>query len=141
MFVFTISAIVYMIVSMIILDVLYALSYYSKRIKMGSACKCLRRNTLWELWNNLWDELVELFQVKNWQEFQDEFSDVCWSIGRFRSEIWLRLLWFVRFSEQDWLVLRFINDGKFYKKCMNRFQTHACIRSARHLKNGKCPLM
>ena len=72
-------------------------------------------------------EIWELFQVKNWEEFKDELSDVAWGVGRiiagFRRKAYVRVP----------------GDGRHYKKAVGRMHDYGCKRSPRFLVNGRCP--
>ena len=72
-------------------------------------------------------EIYELFEVKSFEEFQDELSDIAWGIGRilggFRKKAYVRI----------------IGDGIHYKKVVDRISEYGCMRSKRFLVNGKCP--
>lgn len=72
-------------------------------------------------------EIWELVAVKNWEQFKDELSDICWGIGRiiagFRGKAYVRVP----------------GDGRHYRKAVSRIQEYGCKRSRRFLVNGRCP--
>ena len=72
-------------------------------------------------------ELWELFEVKSFEEFKDEFSDICWGIGRiiggFRGKAYVRVL----------------GDTIHYEKVVARIEEYGCMRSLRFLIDGECP--
>ena len=72
-------------------------------------------------------ELWELFEVKSFEEFKDEFSDICWGIGRiiggFRGKAYVRVL----------------GDTIHYEKVVARVNEYGCMRSKRFLIGGECP--
>ena len=72
------------------------------------------------------DEAVELFEVKSWDEFKDEWSDIMWGVGR--------LLGNLMGKAYIWIW----GDGLHVDKMRRRMQEHGCVRSARHLVDGKC---
>jgi len=72
-------------------------------------------------------ELWELMEVKSWEEFKDELSDISWGIGRiiggFRGKAYVRVP----------------GDRIHYEKVVNRIEDYGCIRSKRFLIDGHCP--
>jgi hypothetical protein len=72
-------------------------------------------------------ELWELFEVKSFEEFKDELSDICWGLGRiiggFRGKAYVRVL----------------GDQIHYEKVVARVNEYGCMRSKRFLVNGECP--
>ena len=72
-------------------------------------------------------EFYELFEVKSFEEFRDELSDISWGIGRliagcFRKE-----------------YIRIPGDRIHYNKVMDRVNQYGCMRSKRFLIDGRCP--
>jgi hypothetical protein len=72
-------------------------------------------------------ELYELFEVKNFDEFCDECSDISWGIGRLLAG---------RFGK---VYFRVPGDRRHYNKVANRMMEYGCTRSRRFLVNGRCP--
>lgn len=88
-------------------------------------CGCVS-NKEGELSNRLrdiWDEVVE---VKDADEFLDEWSDVMWGVGR--------LIGY--FKKVDYV--RVWGDEKHVEKIKKRMDEYGCVRSRRHLVDGKC---
>jgi hypothetical protein len=71
-------------------------------------------------------EFFELFEVKSFEEFKDEFSDICWGFGRLIAGIVGKV------------YVRIPGDTMHYEKVMNRMNEYGCVRSKRFLKNGNC---
>lgn len=72
-------------------------------------------------------EIYELFEVKSFEEFKDELSDIAWGIGRIIGG--LRKKAYVRIP----------GDSIHYYKVVNRINEYGCMRSKRFLIDGKCP--
>lgn len=72
-------------------------------------------------------EIYELFEVKSFEEFKDELSDIAWGIGRiiggFRKKAYVRIP----------------GDGIHYRKVVERINDYGCMRSKRFLVDGHCP--
>lgn len=72
-------------------------------------------------------EIYELFEVKSFEEFKDELSDIAWGVGRilggFKKKAYVRI----------------IGDGIHYNKVVARIDEYGCMRSKRFLVEGKCP--
>jgi hypothetical protein len=72
-------------------------------------------------------EIWELMEVRSFEEFKDELSDIAWGIGRiiggFRGKAYVRVL----------------GDGIHFKKVVARVNEYGCMRSKRFLVNGECP--
>lgn len=72
-------------------------------------------------------EIWELMEVKSFEEFKDELSDISWGIGRiiggFRKKAYVRVF----------------GDGIHYRKVVDRIEEYGCMRSRRFLINGECP--
>jgi len=72
-------------------------------------------------------ELWELFEVKSFEEFKDELSDIAWGIGRiiggFLGKVYVRVP----------------GDGIHYEKVVARIEDYGCMRSKRFLVDGRCP--
>jgi hypothetical protein len=72
-------------------------------------------------------ELFELFEVKSFEEFRDELSDISWGVGRLIAGLFGKV------------YVRIPGDGIHYKKVVNRVEEYGCMRSKRFLVNGRCP--
>lgn len=75
---------------------------------------------------DIWDELVELAEVKTLDEFWDEWSDVMFGVGRL-----LGYFYGVKY-------LSLYGDERHVKKIVARMEEYGCVRSKRHLLDGKC---
>ena len=72
-------------------------------------------------------ELYELFDVKSWEEFKDELSDVAWGFGRILGGL------------MNKAYVRIPGDGIHFDKVASRVEEYGCMRSKRFLVNGECP--
>uniref|UniRef100_A0A6C0JJW2 Uncharacterized protein n=1 Tax=viral metagenome TaxID=1070528 RepID=A0A6C0JJW2_9ZZZZ len=88
--------------------------YTNEGVGLGTRCQ------------DIWDELVELFEVETVDEFLDEWSDVVYGIGRL-----IGWFWGVEY-------VGVYGDARHIKKIEGRMREHGCIRSRRHLIDGKC---
>ena len=95
---------------------------------MVDLCGCIsnKEGDLGMRLSEIWDELVELSEAKDWEEFKDEWSDVVFGVGRL-----LGYFWGVKYVSL-W------GDERHVKKIEARMLEHGCVRSKRHLLNGKC---
>ena len=75
---------------------------------------------------DIWDEVVELVEVKTMDEFLDEWSDIVFGIGRL-----VGYFWGVNY-------VRLYGDERHMEKIRNRMVEYGCVRSRRHLVCGKC---
>jgi hypothetical protein len=89
-------------------------------------CVCNKEGDLGMRLCEIWDELVELSEAKDWEEFKDEWSDVVFGVGRL-----LGYFWGVKYVSL-W------GDDRHIKKIKARMLEYGCVRSKRHLLNGKC---
>lgn len=100
-------------------------------------CNCLKprewREALADIFSRekvdgkLRGELWELFEVKSFEEFLDEASDISWGIGRLVAGL-------VGKS-----YVRVLGDRLHYEKVMKRMNEYGCVRSKRFLVEGECP--
>jgi len=72
-------------------------------------------------------ELWELFEVKSFEEFKDELSDISWGFGRILGG----------FLKKPYV--RIPGDGIHFDKVASRVEEYGCIRSPRFLVDGQCP--
>jgi hypothetical protein len=72
-------------------------------------------------------EIYELFEVKSFEEFKDELSDIAWGIGRIIGGL------------MNKPYVRIPGDGIHYNKVVDRIKEYGCMRSKRFLVDGKCP--
>jgi hypothetical protein len=72
-------------------------------------------------------EIWELFEVKSFDEFCDEASDIAWGIGRLLAGCFGKVYW------------RIPGDRRHYSKVASRMNEYGCTRSKRFLIDGKCP--
>jgi NTP pyrophosphatase (non-canonical NTP hydrolase) len=92
-------------------------------------CGCLRneKGELVKRLKEIWDEVVEVFEAKDWEEVKDEVSDVMFGLGRLGGYVCGRVyvsVWY---------------DGRHVRKIEKRFEEYGCVRSKRNLVGGKCP--
>ena len=80
----------------------------------------------WQRVKDIWDEVVELAEVKSMDEFWDEWSDVVFGVGR--------LLGY--FCGVNYIPI--YGDERHVKKIEARMEEYGCVRSKRHLVNGMC---
>lgn len=87
-------------------------------------CKCHGTLTLKEALHGLTDEMVELIEEPS----RDELSDVTYSLNRLAGAL----------VRKPYIGL--FPYAKLHKeKVEKRMLEHGCIRSKRHLIDGKCP--
>jgi hypothetical protein len=72
------------------------------------------------------DEVVELTEVKSWDEFLDEWSDIVFEFGRLTG-------WFFGID-----YVSIWGDERHVEKIKARMREYGCVRSKRHLVCGKC---
>jgi len=91
-------------------------------------CDCVQnRPGDWKLRiQEIWDEVVELTEVKSWDEFVDEWSDVVFGFGRL-----LGYFWGVKY-------VSLYGDQRHVQKVEARMREYGCVRSRRHLVKGMC---
>lgn len=94
---------------------------------MSEFCKCMEVRKFGDAVRDIADEAKEVVEVKSLAEFKDEMSDVMWGIGRLIAGLHGKVYFHV------------IGDGAHYKKVEKRMAEYGCVRSKRHLVNGKCP--
>jgi hypothetical protein len=91
-------------------------------------CGCLK-NEKGEFWNRvkeIWDEVCEVCEARNMEELKDEVSDVMFGLGRLLGYVCGKVyvsVWF---------------DERHVKKIERRMEEYGCVRSKRHLVDGKC---
>jgi len=91
-------------------------------------CGCVRneKGDLGKRLKDIWDEVVELSEVKDWDEFQDELSDVVFGLGR--------LVGYFRGVK----YVSLYGDRRCVEKKEKRMKEYGCTRSRRHLVEGRC---
>lgn len=72
-------------------------------------------------------EIWELFEVKSFEEFKDEASDIAWGVGRLVAGVFGKV------------YFRMPGDKRHYEKVQKRVQEYGCTRSKRFLIEGRCP--
>ena len=87
-------------------------------------CKCHLPLTMKQAIDGLKDECVEFIEEPS----LDEFSDIIYCLNRLGGSI----------IGKPYLKL-FMGDYLHKRKIKQRMQEYGCIRSKRHLINGKCP--
>jgi hypothetical protein len=95
---------------------------------MTEFCRCVsnKEDELGQRLIDIWDEVVELAEVKSWDEFLDEWSDVVFGFGRL-------LGWFCGVK-----YVSLWGDERHVRKVEARMRAYGCVRSKRHLHDGKC---
>lgn len=91
---------------------------------MNKYCKCHEVLTMKEAIDGLVDEAKEFIEEPS----RDEASDIVYCINRMVGTLLNKS--YVRILPFDKIHVDKIND---------RMKEYGCIRSKRHLKNGKCP--
>lgn len=94
---------------------------------MNTLCGCWNVAGTKEAMGEIWAELYELIHCKNWPDFLDEVSDIAFGVGRLLG---------------GWKGLEYVHvpgDKRHIQKIKRRFHEYGCIRSKRHLINGRCP--
>ena len=86
-------------------------------------CKCMKVMQFREAWAAIWDELIEWVEEPS----KDEFSDIMWGVGRLIAGVFGKVYVSMPF------------DGLHREKVEARIKKFGCVRSERHLINGKCP--
>ena len=86
-------------------------------------CGCQTVATLREAVMELADELVEFIKDPS----QDELSDCAYAVGRIIGACVGKV------------YVRVPGDGRHVKKIQRRLDEYGCIRSRKHLVNGRCP--
>lgn len=86
-------------------------------------CKCHNTLPLREALKTTWDEVVEFVAEPS----KDEASDIVYGLGRVLGALINRP------------YVRVPGDGIHVRKIQQRMNDYGCIRSKRHLLNGKCP--
>jgi len=68
-------------------------------------------------------------EIEEWVEYPswDEWSDICWALGRLLGSMMNRL------------YVHVPGDTRHVEKIHRRMQEHGCVRSDRHLVDGHCP--
>ena len=90
-------------------------------------CKCLEVLPVRVAIIHIAEEAKELFEVKSFDEFKDEASDVMWGIGRLLGAL----------VGKPYISVW--GDALHRNKVEARMAEYSCVRSKRHLHNGKCP--
>lgn len=87
-------------------------------------CNCFKVLTIKEAYNGIKDEVLEFIE----EPTKDELSDIMFSLNRLLGS----------YSGKPYVkVLPF--TGLHTSKINERMGAYGCIRSKRHLKDGKCP--
>jgi hypothetical protein len=90
-------------------------------------CRCLSRRTLRQAFGDLTDEAAELLRVRATEDLLDEASDVAFAVGRLLGAATGRS------------YIHVPGDGRHVAKIAERMDQHGCVRSVRHLVDGRCP--
>lgn len=91
---------------------------------MNSLCKCHETLTIKEALNATWDEVIEFVKEPS----KDELSDILYCFNRIAGTL----------SNRPYRKV-FPMDKLHIEKVNARMAAYGCIRSPRHLKDGKCP--
>lgn len=89
-------------------------------------CGCLGVRAATDAVRDIADEAKELLEVKNLEEFKDEFSDVTFGLGRLVAGLIGKV------------YVRMPFDAKHVAKIDKRMSEYGCVRSRRHLVDGVC---
>ncbi len=84
------------------------------------------KGELWKRVKEIWDEVCEVCEARSMEELKDEVSDVMFGVGRLLGYVCGKVyvsVWF---------------DGRHVKKIERRMEEYGCVRSKRHLVEGKC---
>jgi hypothetical protein len=90
-------------------------------------CGCMKVRKFKDAVADLSEEAGEIFSVKSWDEFRNEASDVSWAFGRLFAGMVGKV------------YVRMPGDRQHYRKVMKRMEEQGCVRSSRHLVEGRCP--
>jgi hypothetical protein len=93
----------------------------------GCGCLTNKKGELVKRLKEIWDEMVEMSEAKDWEEVKDEVSDVMFGVGRLVGYVCGRVyvsVWY---------------DERHVRKIEKRFEEYGCVRSKRNLVGGKCP--
>lgn len=90
-------------------------------------CGCLRPLSPRAALGDVLSEARELVSSRSRDDFLDEASDVCFGVGRLLGALVRRTYVPVPFAKRH------------KAKIAERMASHGCVRSARHLEDGRCP--
>ena len=93
----------------------------------GCGCLTNEKGELGKRLKEIWDEVVEVSEARDWEEVKDEVSDVMFGVGRLVGYVCGRVyvpVWY---------------DERHVRKIEARFEEYGCVRSKRNLVGGKCP--
>jgi hypothetical protein len=88
-------------------------------------CGCMAKQTAVSALRDIRDEVRELIAEPS----MDEFSDICYGVGRLVGALINK-----PYVPMPW-------DGRHIAKIEERMRQYGCIRSSRHLVQGKCPAL
>lgn len=88
-------------------------------------CKCLGVRKGRDAWKDIWDEMVELVEVRTWADFTDELSDVSFGIGRLVAGLFGKV------------YVRVPGDRAHVRKIDARMDKQGCVRSERKVAAGQ----
>ena len=91
---------------------------------MQQYCQCHNTLTLKESLTGLLDEVKEFIEEPS----HDELSDIVYCLNRLARSV----------SNRPYVAI-IPGDSLHVSKIKKRMQQYGCIRSSRHLVNGKCP--
>lgn len=87
-------------------------------------CNCFKVQNVGDAWADVIDEIKEFIDEPS----KDEGSDIAYGINRMVGGM---------FNKEYVRILPF--DKLHIAKMNTRMEDYGCIRSKRHLRNGKCP--
>jgi hypothetical protein len=97
------------------------------RLPKRAWCACLSPQTPTAAARECAEELRELLTCRTRAELSDEWSDITFAVGRLCGAVIGRRYVPVPYS------------GRHIEKIRKRHDEYGCVRSARHLHNGRCP--
>lgn len=86
-------------------------------------CQCLTPLSLRQGYKDLAEEMGEFMEKPS----LDEFSDCTFALGRIAAGLFGKVYFPMPF------------DGRHKRKILARMVEYGCVRSKRHLRDGKCP--
>ena len=90
---------------------------------MFAFCDCFNKISVREAVKYFVEEVIEFVERPS----MDEFSDICFTLGRL----------FGSFAGRKYV--RVLGDGLTIEKMRNRMMAYGCIKSRRNLGDGGCP--
>jgi hypothetical protein len=92
-------------------------------------CECHAKVNPRQGARDLVDEILEISKARSKDDFLDELSDISYAVGRLAGSVLGRP------------YVRTPFDKRHTVKIQKRMAEYGCIRSRRHLRDGRCPSM